>query len=491
MVFMVFLSDLGMIWRKVLIFKFVQMMPIFSDLGVCATLIHLYTVLSMAAEPTREALLARIAELERPRTYRPWTQQPDDDYRTPTNKFGYRTFGDIMSHAERESENIRERNRGARADGRDYEINPYSNYPIEGIRSLGSIVGESVKGIGFKPEWSAQASAAEWLREKREKAQLAAAHARTPKEQAKTAKELEAWNRWGVVKGDFDNDKDTPDNTVLFSHEKAGKVRAIDGYYLKQPRWGTQNFYQDRPTKADRKVGDALKKDLKAYFRTYKTEAEQREHPFDTFAPTETAFNRVRAAVKSWLTSQGLTIYSTKKEPTIFKQRLHITHYMTLLQKLAARAYRDILRGIFSLPNDYDWDKDKSNVKGKKKQAIVHEYLDGKPDDEGLFTSIEKTSMIADAGTIKTEINEDAPIEQEKITGNFPDYEDGKAKLQKAKADAGKVYAPLKERDEAHFAYMSEMLGKKKASRGTRSGGVVSGSSSSSTGATEMPVEDE
>lgn len=395
------------------------------------------------------------------------------DWVDPSENMGWRTFENIMTQAETERENIKEKNRGARVAGRPYISNPYQNYPMEGIRNLGRIVGESVKGIAFKPEWSAKASAEQWLKERKDKAK--------PEERA-------AWEKWGIIHADLDGDKDTPDNTIILSNREAGKIRAIDGYYLKQPRWGTQNFYEKKPTKAERRVDDQTRKAWKTYFRTYKTEAEQARHPFTEFEPPQTVFNRVKAAVKSWLTELNIFIYSTKDRPKVLLNRLHITHYMAIWQKLSSFAYSMLLKQKWGLGQDYDFVKDKQNVKGKKKQKEMQEELDSRPEDHTLFSDAHKTAMREVLEHIIQDVIDAAPG-GEKITGSIGNLNDGKAEQQQQKAAAGPYVYERTPEEQAYFAYQG--TGKKKASRGTRSGGVVSGSSSSSTGATEMPVEDE
>jgi hypothetical protein len=54
--------------------------------------------------------------------------------------------------------------------------------------------------------------------------------------QAQILRGKAAWDKWGVVEADLDNNTDTRDNVIVYDDFAAGKIRSIDGYSTEESK---------------------------------------------------------------------------------------------------------------------------------------------------------------------------------------------------------------------------------------------------------------
>jgi hypothetical protein len=122
-------------------------------------------------------------------------------------------------------------------------------------------------------------------------------------------------------------------------------------------------FYTQFPSADDRKkVNDKEKRLLKAWYRKYPTQAGQQAHPFETFVPELSLYQIIRDAFMGLLEGWNIRINS-KDHP---RGQLSAKSYMPLVQKLTGKAYLEILRGIYNLPSNYNFETDVQGTKTKR-----------------------------------------------------------------------------------------------------------------------------
>jgi hypothetical protein len=187
--------------------------------------------------------------------------------------------------------------------------------------------------------------------------------------QTQTTREKAAWDKWGVVEADLDNNTDTRDNVIVY-----GKIRSIDGYGIisGQKKVNQRNIHSAFPIKEVRSdvMNSKLKTDLKAWLRKYPTPKEQQKHPFEEFTREKGAFENVKV-VKRFLTTYGLGMYTQTQK----NGNLTVSHYMIILQKLTSIINKDLMIAYFDLPPNYNFKVDVKNTRLRNNQKDYAKYL--------------------------------------------------------------------------------------------------------------------
>jgi hypothetical protein len=330
-------------------------------------------------------------------------------------------FNVMLQDVADKKKDIKLQNRALRRSGASELIrNPYQNYDAQGIASLATIM-HGKKSVAFKPEWQAEESAKEWLKYQ--------------KANAKTKEERDVWDKWGIAQSDLDRDPDTPDNVILFSNRDAGKIHAIDGHYLKQPRYVMKNIYKDYDTAEKRRAIDPDElKVIKAWYRKYPTIAQQKANPYKDFVPEKNAFTIVKENIKELLDQHNMIPYSSEYDIG----NIHITRFMSIWQKVASMINIKLMSGFFRVPENYFKGEDVRGLKDKENQQRYRNWLSN---NINKITSADNLRAMYDLiRTIVANINAGIPkelqlnITHSPVTGNFQIL-DGKVTEQKKKAD--------------------------------------------------------
>jgi hypothetical protein len=259
---------------------------------------------------------------------------------------------------------------------------PFARQKTGDWETLASLVGQKNYNIRYQPQFISEPSAQAYI-----DANLAKAK----------GKEKERWAKWAVAQADLDDNPATPDNVIVFSDKRTGKIRAIDGYALGTVDKKGQNVYKNAirnlyagfPTAVDRQALSAqARKHLKSYYKKYPTLREQEAHPIEQFdyAAEESAFNNIRALVKTYLEAWGLGVRKLVKAGTTIERggvdievkadtvvgQLTAPHFMKLLARLTSMIYKLYVAYVFEFDVEtYDWKADPRKLKSAGPRKIL------------------------------------------------------------------------------------------------------------------------
>jgi hypothetical protein len=276
------------------------------------------------------------------------------------------SFGEYINTAEQRKSLAKQLDKERRDAGEKVAANSLSRYDMAGTRKLGELVGNLNVGVKYRPDWVAEPSATEWLKNEMRKA-----------ERSGDDKQLERLQKWAVRTADLDDDPRTPNNVIMFSDRDQGRIQAIDGYQLvpRERKEGQRAFYSKMPEREARQQADpAVKKFYKQYYNKYPTPDKQAEHPIEKFIPSanKSVFQIVRDEASAILNKLGFIIKKKDNAGTIIAQ-----HFMPIVQKLSTALYHNMVEGMY--PKDvgkgYDWEDDPAHIKTKSKQKGIIEDL--------------------------------------------------------------------------------------------------------------------
>jgi hypothetical protein len=297
----------------------------------------------------------------------------EGDFPADFHKWG--PFNTYLGEAERIQQEILDFDAAKRAENDGaYRVPGMKKSNFAAWRDLASLVGNKNQNIRFNPTLMS--------------AKAAQAYIQKNIDTNKDPKAKARWKKWAVVQADLDDKEETPDNVIVLSDKEIGRIRAIDGYSIGsvndkgQNAWknANRNLYDIAPTAADRaKIKSEEKKFLRAYYRKYPTVAQQATHNIADFEAPTSGYQNVRAAVKEFLNLYGIAVQKTANGVTT--GNVSAPHFMAVLAKLSASVYQSILKIIFGIQGEYDFNTDPLKLKSAAARKII--ALQTKPKESG------------------------------------------------------------------------------------------------------------
>jgi hypothetical protein len=271
-----------------------------------------------------------------------------------------------------------------RAQHRLVKANPMRNYDTGATAALVGLIGNKNVGVRHRPHLAAAPSAQFWLSQNLEKAKG-------------NPKLLEYWRKWGVGTADLDENVDTPDNVIVYSDSKHGKIKAVDGYEIvpyaqKNATRSIRELYPEPKQLA--RLPIEFRNILKSYYKKYKTPEMQQANPIQDFVKERqkrSAYQIMGNAVRAMLEALDVAVWSRDREGEIEgpeDRRLYVSprHYITLVQKLTSAFHQQFIKEYFNLAPNYDFTADEQNTKARRVQKDLAEVY-GNVEADGNTTA--------------------------------------------------------------------------------------------------------
>jgi hypothetical protein len=234
-------------------------------------------------------------------------------------------------------------------------------------QELADVVGRLNRGISYNPTFVSGPSARHWIETQAENPKL-------------TADARNAYrNKWAVKMADLDDNKDTPDNVIVFSDKNVGRIRAIDGYSLTplSRKEAQREFYGALPDPKERaKLRKEEIKKMKAYLRKNWSAEKQAKESYEQFElnDVQSAYANVRATAKDFLDVWKVRVGKKEDAPKTVGC-LTPKHYLQLLQAMTKKIYETVCISVLGLPKTYFLnDEDPAGVKKAPVKKFLKQY---------------------------------------------------------------------------------------------------------------------